>query len=890
MNCECERKKRLSLRFLLSEFRCPALFAALSALIVAVRLLCAADNGGDKPADTTESAPLTVGSDRPNVLKRPVTIKDAIEMRTLADPDYLGGRSYAGRIAQFSPDGTKFVLVLRKGNLLKNTVEYSLLLWKTNEIFNAPNPDLLLTLSSTSNRPAIRFVIWADNDTVLFLGEHPGELCQLYRLNIRTHALERLTHSPTNLIGYDAPDGKSIAFIAEEIPESAYQNVRRFGLDNRTITKRNGADPPGTTPLPTRKVTELYDFPPNPAAGQTIGIVSEGGYLSSDINLTFGGAPPQVTDVSVDGATNGGFPDGETTQDICIAGLAAPGAAIAVYFQPGSEMGWVDLFYKVAHPGPGDPLCSVVSSSFYICDGDDPDTLTNEGVSTGLLDAVSAAFMDAAIQGVTICIASGDTGANSKVGGNPAAWGFPFPPDHKAHVQFPGSSPWVLAVGGTTIGNVSGLSFDEYVWNDPASSDPSQWGTTGGGVSAFFPKPSYQSAAGVPLSLYNGTAGRGVPDVAGNASLNSGYTGIFVGGSAFVGNGTSASSPLWAGLIAVINGALGVNVGFVNPAIYALGSSFFRDIVPGAGPANNSNSGVTGYPAGPGWDACTGWGSPRGRTLLSGLRRFYGPVLALNLEDNLGFGTVCQGPQYLTLRVFNVGTTDLMVMSINRVSGSADFRILPWPATPLAVSPGSQIDFSIEFNPSTRGVGEAATFRITSNDAVTPFLDVSTSGLGGTGKLRVTGSTYFGGVRACCHAERTIWVSNVGDCKLNVSSIAFKRNNPHWKLIDNPFPAPLHPGSSLGVVIRYRATERCPRACEIVITSDDPVTPVKDLEVLAYTVWNDCGCKNCCEACQKGSCAKRHTPGCCQSCANDCCDEQEHPEIEEHAEDSIEGH
>ena len=99
--------------------------------------------------------------------------------------------------------------------------------------------------------------------------------------------------------------------------------------------------------------------------------------------------------------------------------------------------------------------------------------------------------------------------------------------------------------------------------------------------------------------------------------------GLIVGGSAFTGAGTSASSPLWAGLIAVINAALGENVGFVNPVIYALGSSVFRDIVPGSGPASNSNSGVAGYPAGPGWDACTGWGSPNGVALLAGLQALF---------------------------------------------------------------------------------------------------------------------------------------------------------------------------------------------------------------------------------------------------------------------------
>jgi kumamolisin len=806
--------------------------------------------------------------------------------------------------------------------------------------------------------------------TVAQMGKAFGVTLNRYR----HHILKRRGAKPHEEI-YRGRDG----FI--HIPSDLEKIVLGvFGLDNRNITKRNGADPPGTSPISTQTVTQLYDFPTNFAAGQTIGIVSEGGYLNSDIAATFSGSPPFLTDVSVNGATNGGFPDGETTQDICIAGLAAPGAAIAVYFQPGDEMGWVNLFYKVAHPGGGDPLCSVVSSSFYFCDGDDGDTLTNEGISSGLITAISGAFMDAAIQGITICIASGDTGASSKVGGNPAAWGFGFPPDHKAHVQFPGSSPWVLAVGGTTIGNISGTTFDEYVWNDPSPMDPSQWGTTGGGVSAFFPLPSYQSAAGIPVSLYNGSVGRGVPDVAGNASFNSGYSGITVGGGPFIGNGTSASSPLWAGLIAVINGALGVNVGFVNPAIYALGSSVFRDIVPGAGPANNNNAGVTGYPAGPGWDACTGWGSPRGKALLLGLRHFYGPVIAVSLEDNLAFGTVCGGPKYLTLHVYNTGNVDLMIDSINRLAGSTDFTVLPLPATPLALAPGSQIDFVIEYNPTTRGVPESATFQIVNDDPVTPFLDVKASGLGGAGsleivipdhgnfgsccvgsfvdegvtlhnngpcklsisnvtssfgdfepagvasyplvlhaggsitipvrfrptsfgsksalitvfsddpagpksttvygvapagKLAVTGSTYFGGVEACCREERMISICNVGDCKLNVTGVAFRHKNPHWKLVNNPFPATLHPGSCLNVVIRYKATERVPRSCDLVITSDDPTDPVKMLEVLACTIWRDCCCRKCCDDCRKGCCEKRHTECCTRKCPEECDDTEE---------------
>jgi kumamolisin len=116
----------------------------------------------------------------------------------------------------------------------------------------------------------------------------------------------------------------------------------------------------------------------------------------------------------------------------------------------------------------------VLSSSFYVSNGDDAGTLVSEGISTSWLQTVTQAFQDAAIQGVTICIASGDFGTASKVG------------DGKAHVQYPASDPWVLAVGGTTIGDVNGNSFEEYVWNDFINGTTIQT-ATGGGVSAYFP-------------------------------------------------------------------------------------------------------------------------------------------------------------------------------------------------------------------------------------------------------------------------------------------------------------------------------------------------------------------------------------------------------------------
>jgi hypothetical protein len=89
----------------------------------------------------------------------------------------------------------------------------------------------------------------------------------------------------------------------------------------------------------------------------------------------------------------------------------------------------------------------------------------------------------------------------------------------------------------------------------------------------------------------------------------------------------------------------------------------------------------------------------------------------------------------------------------------------------------------------------------------------------------------------------------------------------------------LHPGSCLSVVIRYKATEKCPRCCRLVITSDDPVTPVKTLEMLAYTIWSDSGGKEDGEDCRRGCCEQHHQQSGCQQ-GYSCCDDDE--EDDEH--------
>jgi kumamolisin len=200
---------------------------------------------------------------------------------------------------------------------------------------------------------------------------------------------------------------------------------------------------------------------------------------------------------------------------------------------------------------------------------------------------------EAAAVGVTVTAASGDSGSSDGV------------TDGKQHVDFPASAPHALACGGTRLEISAGKISGETVWNDGAGG-----GAGGGGVSIEFPVPTYQAGIQPPTNVDTHQPGRGVPDVAGDADPQTGYS-ILVHGAQQTIGGTSAVAPLWAALTALINQSLGKPAGFLQPQLYAASAqSGFHDITQGS----NGN-----YLAGPGWDACTGLGSPNGIALLRAL-------------------------------------------------------------------------------------------------------------------------------------------------------------------------------------------------------------------------------------------------------------------------------
>jgi kumamolisin len=334
------------------------------------------------------------------------------------------------------------------------------------------------------------------------------------------------------------------------------------------------------------EVGQLYQFPQGvTASNQTIGIIElGGGYREADLSAYFkslGQKPPKVIAVPVGSGKNHPTrdpqgPDGEVMLDIEVAGAVAPGARIVVYFAPNTDQGFLDAIAHAIHDTKYKP--SVISISW----GSAEVNWTAQAMT-----ALDEACQSAVALGVTITAAAGDNGSSDGI------------KDGKNHVVFPASSPHVLACGGTTLHSGSPVISSEVVW-----------GATGGGVSNFFPLPAWQAASNVPKSNV-ATGGRGVPDVAGNADPQTGYA-IRVDGQRLVFGGTGAAASLWAGLIAVANQHNGRASGFIQPALYAArNKGALRDTAQG----DNGS-----FKAGPGWDACTGLGSPIAPLVISAIK------------------------------------------------------------------------------------------------------------------------------------------------------------------------------------------------------------------------------------------------------------------------------
>jgi kumamolisin len=394
-----------------------------------------------------------------------------------------------------------------------------------------------------------------------------------------------------------------------------------FGLDQRRVARRlaridAAAAPAAPAPEPLRPadLEERYEFPDADCAGQTIAIAEfGGGYFPDDVHTfcqTHGRALPRIDTVSVGAkpltpteiaalsAEQQGPALGESHEVMMdveiVAGLCA-NARICVFYAPFDQKGWIDMLDRVV---AADPAPVALSVSWGLAE-DSPDW------SAAALDAINQRLRVASERGITVCAAAGDDGAGDQMH------------DQRAHVHFPASSPFVLAVGGTMLDGE-----DEVVWwNTPGDRSQPRGGSTGGGVSVKFSRPAWQTAKVTSLNA-GSIDGRVVPDVAALAGPP-GYSLVFDGQQTLNG-GTSASAPLWTALIARIAAARGAaKPAFLAPLLYqaakdgrARGATAFADITKGC---NTSPQPGFGYKAQVGFDAVSGWGVPNGKALLGSL-------------------------------------------------------------------------------------------------------------------------------------------------------------------------------------------------------------------------------------------------------------------------------
>ena len=382
-----------------------------------------------------------------------------------------------------------------------------------------------------------------------------------------------------------------------------------FGLDTHPAARRprgstHGMSAGDITPPPvtsrTRRPAEfadLYQFPQHTSGdGECIGLLEfGGGFRRTELKSYFKTVGVKMPTVIVREVSPGANrpqgkrgtlnADTEVYLDIEVAASLAPEAKLVVYFGDNTMQGWLSTLQAAILDQTHDP--SVISISWGEAEQD---------WSPQALREIDKLFQLAAHRGISICCSSGDRGISESS---------PFT------VAFPASSPHVLACGGTRLDIKGSGSRKETVWN--------QWRqfklASGGGVSDVFPLPLYQQGAKVPLRRsQEHQAGRGIPDVAANASSDTGYL-IEADRTPMSLGGTSAVAPLWAALIARLNEAMGMRIGFLTPLLYTMnsaGAGAVCDITEGF----NGSTRAAGFRARPGWDACTGLGSPNGEQLL----------------------------------------------------------------------------------------------------------------------------------------------------------------------------------------------------------------------------------------------------------------------------------
>jgi kumamolisin len=409
-------------------------------------------------------------------------------------------------------------------------------------------------------------------------------------------------------------------------PAMAGVVISVLGLDNRPLVHRASARTiPQTHPAPQvlgpSQLATAYDIKSLKDAGldgsgQTMAFAEIDTFKRKDIETYdkycgldcpngTGSTLPPVEEVKVDGGADKAKDVSETTLDIEVVHAIAPQTHLIAYEGPADFGGLTHTFAKIVK----DNRAQVVSISLGGCE---PAIVQANDLGTPYLNTLNTIFQQAAAQGMTVLVASGDEGAYTCQRNDPN--------DNSPSISLPADNPYVTAVGGTAlfVNNDGGSYGYEAGWEGPLEGSGG-----GGGVSVGYSIPSWQSGPGVSNQYSTGM--RQVPDVSAAADPLTGYK-IYDSTSGCSGTdcwtavgGTSAAAPLWASLVVLANQQAKASgkkpMGFINPALYAMGSdqaktSPFHDITLG---------GNLFYQATSGWDYSTGWGTPDAAVLVKAL-------------------------------------------------------------------------------------------------------------------------------------------------------------------------------------------------------------------------------------------------------------------------------
>ncbi len=393
------------------------------------------------------------------------------------------------------------------------------------------------------------------------------------------------------------------------------------GLDNRRVAHRKrhpqtqkGAQVRSVSKVPSTwftpaELAQHYNYPAGDGAGQTVALLEfGGGYFPSDlskfcslVNIT---PVPNVKTVSTDGtATNAqDGAEGEVMLDVEVVAGVCPKANLVVYFADFTEQGWITILDAVMQDSTNNP--GVVSCSWGFAE--DADIWTDQ-----TMNQVNQSLLEAAHLGITVCVAAGDDGSSDAI------------TDGNAHTDFPSSSQYTLAVGGTTVRSKT-TGQPDITWKEGDGLRADNGGSTGGGVSAVIPRPVWQSNINIPSVNAGAIVGRIIPDIAANADWTASPYLLVVDGNSQPNGGTSAATPLIASLITLINANRGAGnpLGYVTPELYqsstggaGAGTGGCIDVSSG----DNNTAAVGGYSAGAGYDAVSGWGTPDGINLMKAL-------------------------------------------------------------------------------------------------------------------------------------------------------------------------------------------------------------------------------------------------------------------------------